>query len=316
MKRSINNAADFGKVAVLMGGTSAEREISLKSGTQVLAGLRACGIDAHAIDTANDLGLLTDGGFDRAFNILHGRNGEDGVMQGFLQLHQIPSTGSGVLASALAMDKLRTKQIWQSCKIPTPAFVKIDHKYNINKIVEELEFPMMIKPVHEGSSIGMSCVNTIDELQTAIDLALRYDDEVMAEAWVKGDEYTVAILQQEVLQPIKLQTPNTFYDFNAKYQADTTKYLCPCGLDKSALEQLQEIALKAFSVIGATGWGRVDVMRDASGQFLPIEINTLPGMTDHSLVPMAAKAQGISFEELVWLILETSFTDLTRNEDE
>ncbi len=316
MIRSINQAKDFGKVAVLMGGTSAEREISLKSGQQVLKGLIACGIDAHAIDTATQLMNLTHDGFDRAFNILHGRDGEDGVIQGFLKLHKIPATGSGVLASALAMDKLRTKQIWQSCKIYTPAFIKIEHKYNINEIIEEIDFPMMIKPVHEGSSIGMSCVNNLTELKSAIELALKYDDEVMAEAWVEGDEYTVTILQQEALPPIKLQTPNTFYDFDAKYQANTTQYLCPCGLDESSTAELQAISMEAFRVLGASGWGRVDVMRDKSGQFLPIEVNTLPGMTDHSLVPMAAKAHGLSFEELVWLILETSFTDPKRSDDE
>ncbi len=308
MNRFINSANEFGKVAVLMGGTSAEREVSLKSGAAVLAGLKAQGIDAYAVDPKSELSRLSSESFDRVFNILHGRKGEDGVMQGYLELLNLPYTGSGVFASALSMNKLRTKQIWQSCNIITPPFLMINGDYQADQIASEIGFPLMVKPINEGSSIGISRVERISDLDQAIEEALRFDKSVMVEKWMDGNEYTVAIIKDEALPSIRLETPNSFYDYEAKYQSDTTRYHCPSGLDKDRELEIQKLALNAFDAVGASGWGRVDVMADSEGNFYPIEINTLPGMTDHSLVPMAAKAAGMSFEALVWQILETSFS--------
>lgn len=299
----------FGKVAVLMGGTSAEREVSLRSGQAVFDALIRQGVDAHIVDAQEDvLQVLSDGSFDRAFNILHGRMGEDGVIQGALEVLGMPYTGSGVLASAIGMHKLRTKQIWQSVTLPTPPYTYAHSAEELPRLAKEIGFPMAIKPSHEGSSIGISKVRDENELQKAWELASRYDNEVLAEHWVEGDEYTVSILGGEALPAIRLETPNEFYDYQAKYEANTTLYHCPCGLPESDEKVLQALALNAFDAVGASGWGRVDLMRDAQGKAWLIEVNTVPGMTDHSLVPMAAKQAGMSFDELVIKILETSLS--------
>jgi len=302
----MSDMAQFGKVVVLMGGLSAEREISLLTGQAVLEGLLEKGIDAHAIDVGeNVIEQITQGNYDRAFIALHGRGGEDGKIQGVLETLGLPYTGSNVLGSALSMDKLRCKQLWMSMGLPTPAWKILDSSTAL-KSVNELSLPVMIKPAHEGSSIGMNKVNEIDELEAAWNDAKKYDDSVIAEEFIAGDEYTVAILSGKALPVIKLETDNDFYDFDAKYKSDHTRYLCPCGLSEQDEQQLQELAVKAFNAVGASGWGRVDLMRDAQGGFSLIEVNTVPGMTTHSLVPMAAKAAGISFADLVSNILRTS----------
>ncbi len=296
------SAADFGKVVVLMGGQSAEREISLRSGQAVLAALLRQGVDAHAVDVTPDLmAQLT--GFDRAFIALHGRGGEDGVIQGALETLGLPYTGSGVAGSALGMDKYRCKLLWRGLGLPTADFVMLQSEPDLDAAAA-LGFPLIIKPSHEGSSIGMARVESRAELQQAWRDAARYDAEVMAEKWISGAEFTAAILGDEVLPLIRLETPRTFYDYAAKYEADDTRYLCPCGLDEAQQQQLQQLALKAFRSVDAGGWGRVDLMQDADGRFLLLEVNTSPGMTDHSLVPMAARARGIGFDLLVWRILE------------
>lgn len=295
----------FGKVAVLMGGTSAEREVSLNSGKAVLEALQSKGVDAYAVDVGDDiLNQLQQGQFDRAFIALHGRGGEDGTMQGALQIMNLPFTGSGVMASALAMDKLRTKQIWQAQGLPTPAYKVLDERPDIKQLVSEIGLPMMIKPSHEGSSIGVTKVVSEDQLTAAWDDAAKYDSEVIAEAWVTGKEYTAAILGDLALPLIRLETPQEIYDYEAKYMLDTTQYHCPCGLDTEAEKSLQQMALKAFRAVGAQGWGRVDLFVDDKGKPWLIEVNTVPGLTDHSLVPMAAKAVGISFDELMLRILQ------------
>lgn len=301
------NATDFGKVAVLMGGTSAEREISLKSGSAVLAALQAKGVNAHFVDPdVNVAQHLYAEKFDRAFICLHGRGGEDGVIQGALEQIGIPYTGSGVVGSALGMDKYRCKLLWQGAELPTPTFVSLINEEDLKRAAE-LGFPLMIKPAREGSSIGISRVDDVESLTTAWQTALRYDKLVIAERWITGKEYTCAILQDQALPVIRLETPHTFYDYEAKYLANTTQYHCPCGLDAETEIRLQNLALAAFHSVGAIGWGRVDLLTDESGEPWLIEVNTVPGMTDHSLVPMAAKAAGIDFEELVWRILHTSW---------
>ncbi|MDH3325791.1 MAG: D-alanine--D-alanine ligase [Gammaproteobacteria bacterium] len=301
------NNKKYGKVAVLMGGLSAEREISLKSGSAVLEALLSGGVDAHKVDVGKDIiQQLISGKYDRVFNMLHGRNGEDGVMQGALELLDLPYTGSGVLASAIGMDKLRTKEIWLANGLPTPEFVVVNADTSPDEVVNKLGLPLIVKPFKEGSSIGMSKVSQLSEMKPAMDFALQYDDDVLTEKWVEGDEYTAAIVAGESLPLIKLETSNTFYDFEAKYISDATQYHCPCGLEKETEIKLQQLAKKAFDAVGATGWGRVDLMVDASGDAFLIEVNTLPGMTDHSLVPMAAKQAGNSFKTLVLKILDTS----------
>jgi len=302
-------ARRYGKVAVLLGGHSAEREISLLSGRAVLGALQAAGVDAHPVDAAdsNLLEQLTSGGFNRAFIALHGRGGEDGVIQGLLEAIGMPYTGSGVLGSALGMDKLRTKQIWQSAGIPTPAFSVLPDVAAVTAASDELAYPVIIKPVHEGSSIGVSKVDSPDGLLIAWHHAAQYDDSIIAEQWIDGVEYTAGILHDIALPLIRLETPNLFYDYAAKYHADTTRYLIPSGLDVDQEAQLQSLALAAFRAVGASGWGRVDFMLDASGQPWFIEVNTVPGLTDHSLVPMAASAAGTDFTVLVCRILDTSF---------
>ncbi len=298
----------YGKVAVLLGGHSAEREVSLASGRAVLAALQAAGVDAHALDPADERfqQTLLDGGFARAFIALHGRGGEDGVMQGMLEVAGIPYTGSGVLGSALGMDKLRTKQVWQSAGIPTPVFTLLTNAAEVAAAQDGLQYPVIVKPAHEGSSIGISKVESASALPQAWQQAAHYDSSVIVEQWISGAEYTAGILGDEVLPLIRLETPNAFYDYAAKYQADTTRYLIPCGLEAAQEAQLQGLALQAFRAVGAQGWGRVDFMLDGAGRPWFIEVNTVPGLTDHSLVPMAALAAGHDFGQLVRRILDTS----------
>lgn len=292
----------FGKVAVLMGGSSQERQISLISGKAVLEALLSAGVDAEAFDPS-ERGLSELKSFDRAFIALHGRGGEDGTLQGALELMGLPYTGSGVLASALGMDKARTKQLWLGVGIPTPAYRKLEDDSDFLAIVRELGLPLMVKPSHEGSSIGMRKVEQAEDLEPAYRFAAQFDNEVIVEQWISGSEYTVAVLGDRALPVIRLVTHHSFYDFDAKYQATDTQYLCPCGLDAAQEKTLQAIAVAAFGAVDARGWGRIDAMMDADGNFYLLEINTVPGMTDHSLVPMAARAAGLGFQLLVLSIL-------------
>jgi D-alanine-D-alanine ligase len=304
--KQVPGQREFGKVAVLMGGDSAEREISLRSGSAVLAALQRQGVNAHGIDAGRDvLQRLTDGRFDRVFIMLHGRGGEDGVIQGALERLGLPYTGSGVLGSALGMDKFRTKLIWRGLDLPTPEGVLMVDGQGMER-AHALGYPLIVKPSHEGSSIGMAKVSDRAELESAWGEARRYDTQVLAERWIVGGEYTASILGDRALPLIRLETPRTFYDYEAKYQADTTRYHCPCGLPVEQEHALQALAKRAFSAIGASGWGRVDLMLDEAGQAWLIEVNTIPGMTDHSLVPMSAKQAGIDFDELVLQILQGS----------
>ena len=300
------NNKDFGKVAVLMGGWAAEREVSLKSGQAVLQGLLEKGIDAHGIDAGRDvLDVLREQKFDLVFNMLHGRGGEDGEIQGALELLQIPYTGCGVMASAISMDKLMTKRIWTGSGLPTPAFEILSRESDFNEVVDTLGLPIIVKPAQEGSSIGMTKVSEANQLQLAFEIAAQYDDIIFAEQWVTGKEFTIAIIGDEVLPPIRLKAKGDFYDYEAKYTTDETEYHCPCGLEEEAEERLKLLAKSAFKIVGGKGWGRVDVMQDNNGTFWLIEVNTIPGMTDHSLVPMAAKAHGLSFSDLTVEILKT-----------
>ncbi|MCU1725854.1 D-alanine--D-alanine ligase [Pseudomonas sp. 7P_10.2_Bac1] len=299
--------ADFGRVAVLFGGKSAEREVSLKSGNAVLQALQSAGVNAFGIDVGDDfVTRITAEKIDRAFIILHGRGGEDGSMQGLLECLGIPYTGSGILASALAMDKLRTKQVWHSLGIPTPRHAVLSNDDDCISAAKELSFPLIVKPAHEGSSIGMAKVNNVEELIAAWKVASKYDSQVMVEQWIHGPEFTIATLRNQVLPPIALGTPHTFYDYDAKYVSDDTQYRIPCGLDSHKEQELMELTAKACEAIGIAGWGRLDVMQDTHGQFWLLEVNTAPGMTDHSLVPMAAKAAGLDFQQLVLSILAAS----------
>ncbi|MFN3769600.1 MAG: D-alanine--D-alanine ligase [Ectopseudomonas guguanensis] len=297
----------FGRVAVLFGGKSAEREVSLKSGNAVLSALQAAGVDAFGIDVGDDfLQRLASEKIDRAFIVLHGRGGEDGSMQGLLECAGIPYTGSGILASALAMDKLRTKQVWHSLGLPTPRHAVLTSQADCEAAASELGFPLIVKPAHEGSSIGMAKVESVEALIAAWQDAARYDSQVLVEQWIAGPEYTVAVLRGEVLPPIGLGTPHTFYDYDAKYLANDTQYRIPCGLSPEKEAELKELTARACEAVGTQGWARADVMQDASGQFWLLEVNTVPGMTDHSLVPMAARAAGLDFQQLVLAILADS----------
>ena len=288
-----------------MGGRSAERPVSLKSGSMVLAALKKKGVNAHAFDPKErGIDALARERFDRAFVILHGRYGEDGTIQGALELLGIPYTGSGVLASALAMDKWRTKLLWQACGIPTPRSELITRDTDMQAVTTRLGLPLMVKPANEGSSIGMTKVKSARELPEAHALAANYDRAVIAEAFVDGVELTAGILGNQPLPLIKLETPREFYDYQAKYEANDTRYIIPCGLPPDAERIVQDEALFAFETLGCRGWGRVDVMLDRSGKPYFLEVNTLPGMTDHSLVPMAARHAGLSFEDLCLRILE------------
>ena len=297
----------FGRVAVLFGGTSAEREVSLKSGNAVLAALQSAGVDAFGIDVGTDfLQRLLAEKIDRAFIVLHGRGGEDGSMQGLLECAGIPYTGSGILASALAMDKLRTKQVWQSLGLPTPRHAALASVADCETAASELGFPLIVKPAHEGSSIGMAKVASLDELIKAWQDASRYDAQVLVEQVIVGPEFTIAMLRGQVLPPIGLGTPHSFYDYDAKYLANDTQYRIPCGLSPEKEAELKELTARACEAVGTQGWARADVMQDADGQFWLLEVNTVPGMTDHSLVPMAAQAAGLDFQQLVLAILADS----------
>jgi D-alanine-D-alanine ligase len=296
---------DFGKVAVMMGGKSAEREISLKSGAAVLAALRSSGVDAHAFDPRDKaLEALHAEGFKRVFIALHGRGGEDGTLQGALDLLSIPYTGSGVLASALAMDKWRSKLIWQATGLPVPDYVVLDAASDFAAVEARLGLPLFVKPANEGSSIGISKVKATGDLRTAWELAARYDSCVIAEKFLAGGEFTVGILAGQALPVIRIVPATEFYDYDAKYLRDDTEYRIPSGVGTERESEMREMALRAFAVLGGRGWGRMDLMLDAEGRIFCLEANTSPGMTDHSLVPMAARAAGIEFPQLVLKLLE------------
>jgi len=300
-------AAGFGKVAVLLGGKSAEREISLLSGNGVLKALKSRGVDAHAFDPAErDLFELKREGYARCFIALHGRGGEDGTLQGALEVLGIPYTGSGVLGSALAMDKARAKLVWQASGLPTPAYEMLDGVGDIRSVAGRLGLPLIVKPVKEGSSIGITKVRAARDLEEAYALAGNYDRSVMAEKLVEGPEYTASIVADAALPLIRIEAPQGNYDYQNKYFTDDTKYLCPCNLPAAKEDGLKALALDSFEVLGCAGWGRVDLMLDAKGDPWLLEANTSPGMTGHRLVPMAARAVGISYEDLCVKILQGS----------
>tara|TARA_B100001250_G_scaffold412579_1_gene444199 strand:+ start:23043 stop:23975 length:933 start_codon:yes stop_codon:yes gene_type:complete len=302
------SAKDFGKVAVLMGGESAEREISLESGKAVHAALTQSGIDAHVIDYKPGLcNQLVDNAYDRVFLALHGRGGEDGTVQKELELVGIPYTGSSSSASALAMDKVKSKSIWHKAGLSTPDSIEVNENSNWKSVAKKIGLPVMIKPVREGSSFGAAKIDRIEDLFQAWINASQFDDRVMAESWITGQEYTVPILDDKVLPIIKLETKNKFYDYDAKYNDSDTKYICPCGLDESFESDLGDVSKEACRLLGVSGWARVDLLVDSNNQEWLIEVNTIPGMTSHSLVPMSAKKAGITFENLVKEILLTSF---------
>jgi D-alanine-D-alanine ligase len=297
----------FGKVAVLLGGRSAEREVSLLSGAAVLEALRGRGVDAHGFDPAQrPLEELRQDGFERVFIALHGRYGEDGTVQGALELLGIPYTGSGVMASALAMDKWRTKLIWQSVGIPTPRFEMLSADSDFSAVAVKLGLPLIIKPSREGSTIGLTKVSQVEQLADAYALAAKHDPMVLAEHFVSGAEITAAILGDIALPLIRIEAASGLYDYHAKYFADDTQYFCPSGLPAAQEQTLQALATRAFRIVGCSGWGRVDVMLDQQGMPYLLEVNTSPGMTSHSLVPMAAKVQGLGFPDLVIRILKSA----------
>ena len=300
--------SDFGKVAVLFGGTSAEREVSLNSGSRVLAALQGQGIDVHAFDPATQ--TLDDlKGYDRAFIALHGRHGEDGTIQGALEVMHIPYTGSGVLASALAMDKFRTKLMWQAAGLPVPEYALLNADSDFAEIEEQLGLPLFVKPAREGSSIGVTKVKERGALKAAYEEAARHDPLVIAEKGVMGGEYTVGIVGDEVLPIIKIEPATEWYDYEAKYNRDDTKYLCPCGLPEAKEMEIRKGALEAFRILGGRGWGRVDFLMDEAGNHYFLEVNTAPGMTDHSLVPMGARVAGMEYPALVRRVLELAAND-------
>ncbi|MDV2858834.1 D-alanine--D-alanine ligase [Oceanimonas sp. CAM02] len=299
----------FGKVAVLFGGCSAEREVSLRSGAAVLTGLQRAGVNAHGIDTKDyPLAQLKQDGFDRAFIVVHGRGGEDGTLQGALEHLGLPYTGSRVLGAALAMDKIRTKQVWRAMGLPTADFEIVRkgqyQAADADALIHRFGGPVFVKPSHEGSSIGMARAENASELAAAITAAFEFDDEVLLERFIDGDEYTVSVLGEQALPAIRLRTPHTFYDYSAKYQSGDTEYLCPCGLSEQEETELGELCLRAFDGVAATGWGRVDLMRDRAGQWWLLEVNTVPGMTETSLVPKAARVAGLDFDQLVVRVLD------------
>ena len=301
------HAKEFGRVALLHGGWAAEREVSLVSGKAVHEAMQRLGLDVTLIDaTRENVLTLRAQKFDRAFNILHGAGGEDGVVQAALELQGIRYTGSGVLASALAMDKLRTKQIWDSAGIPSAPHVLLDESSDFDAVVGQLGLPIFVKPATEGSSIGMTKVKKAGELKAAYELARKYCPLVLAEKFIAGREFTAAVLGQQVLPFVWIEPAGEYYDYHAKYVSDETRYHCPSGIAPALQQTIGELALKAFNVLGARGWGRVDFILDAGNRPWFLELNTVPGMTSHSLVPMAAKVAGIGFDQLVWKILETS----------
>ena len=299
------------KIAVLLGGTSAEREVSLNSGEAVLNALRKQGYDAHPIDPKTfPVATLKAHGFDRVFNILHGRGGEDGTMQGLLEQIGIPYTGCGVMTSALTMDKMRTKMLWKAFGLPVAEMeiVTTENRVNLNleSVVKKLGLPLMVKPSLEGSSVGLTKVKAVDELESAVDFALKFDNTVLIEEWLAGDEFTVPVLDNEVLPSIKIVPEGEFYDYDAKYISDNTQYFCPAGLSEEREQELRRLVKQAYDVVGCRGWSRIDVMADAEGKFRLVEVNTNPGMTSHSLFPKSAATVGYSFAQLVEKILELS----------
>jgi D-alanine-D-alanine ligase len=308
-RRIVNDAREFGRVAVMLGGNSSEREVSLDTGAAVLDALRSRGVDAHAWDPAeNSITEFATANFDRVWIALHGPGGEDGALQGALQWLGVPYTGSGVLASSLAMDKVRSKQMFRAVDLPTPDFFVIYDRAHAVFALEELGLPLIVKPSGQGSSVGMSKVFEPSELNDAVDQALEYGEPVLAETCIVGSEMTVAVLQGEALPSIRIETPRVFYDYRAKYESDRTAYHCPGTMSDAEEQRYAELAIAAFREIGCSGWGRVDFMTRKDGEPQILEVNTVPGMTSHSLVPMAAKQLGIDFAELSWRILETSFT--------
>jgi D-alanine-D-alanine ligase len=309
LARRATDAREFGRVAVLYGGDSSEREISLLTGEAVLAALKRRGVDAHPFDPRDvELSELIRQRFDRVWIALHGPGGEDGTLQGALEYLGVPYTGSGVMGSAIGMDKLRTKRLALAAGVATAEFAVLRGPADFELALERLKLPLIVKPATQGSSVGMTKVERAADLPAAFAAAARLESLVFAERWISGAEYTVAILKDEALPSIRIETPRTFYDYEAKYFRDDTRYFCPSGLSAPAEAHLASLALAAFDAVGASGWGRADFMMDAANRPLLLEINTVPGMTSHSLVPMAARARGIDFDELVWRVLETSFT--------
>ena len=307
--RHVTDPKDFGRVAVLLGGTSSEREISLKSGNACLAALVKRGVDAHPFDPKEKpLAELVTRKFDRVFIALHGPGGEDGTVQGALEFLGLPYTGSGVMGSAIGMDKLRTKRLAQSVGIPTTDYMVLRSPADLDTCLERLGLPLIVKPATQGSSVGMTKVEKAEQLLGAYQAAALLEPDVFAEPWITGGEYTVAVLQGRALPSIRIETPAVFYDYQAKYFRTDTKYHCPSGLSAEAEKHLASLSLGTFEAVGAEGWGRADFMMDKTGRPYLLEINTIPGMTDHSLVPKAAGALGINFEQLVWQVLETSFS--------
>src|ERR1700693_3572147 len=307
--RRVTDARAFGRVAVLVAGDCSEREISRLSGNAVLAALKRRSVDAHAFDPRDqDLAQLLTQGFARVWIALHGPGGEDGTLQGALEYLGVPYTGSGVMGSAIGMDKLRTKRLALSVGVPTADFVVLRGAADFDTALQRLKLPLIVKPASQGSSVGMTKVERAADLPAAYAAAAQFETLVFAEPWITGKEYTVAILGDNALPSLRIETPKTFYDYEAKYFRDDTRYFCPSGLVPSVEEHLAQLALAAFEAAGASGWGRVDFMMDAAGRALLLEINTVPGMTSHSLVPMAARAIDVDFDELVWRVLETSFT--------
>lgn len=300
------------KIAVLFGGTSAERDVSLQSGNAVMAGLQEAGLDAYAVDPRDvSVMSLKDKGFSKVFIALHGRGGEDGTLQGVLELQGLPYTGSGVMASAIGMDKLRTKLLWQGAGLPVAASVSLTRdtfngalSSDVQERIDALGFPLIVKPVREGSSVGMSRVENAATLLPALALAFKHDSEIMIEKWLSGPEYTVAVIGDEILPAIRIKPAGIFYDYEAKYLSDETQYFCPAGLSDVEEQHLGQLVRHAWDALGCRGWGRVDVMKDSDGQFYLLEVNTSPGMTSHSLVPMAARQAGMTFSQLVVRILE------------
>ena len=303
----IQDPAAFGRVAVMLGGTSSEREVSLRSGEAVLKALLERRVDAEAWDPGQrGLAEFASAGFDRVWNALHGPGGEDGVIQGALECLGVPYTGSGVMASALAMDKVRSKKLMIAADIPTPAFCTATTVTDARAAAESLGFPLVVKPARQGSSIGMSKVFEADDLEPALNAAMRYDDVAVIEKCIVGDEITVAVLQGMALPSVRIETPRVFYDYRAKYESDETRYTCPGSEDTDVEARYAELALRAFNELGCRGWGRVDFMHAAGEEPMVLEVNTVPGMTSQSLVPRAAQSAGIGFEELCWRVLETS----------
>lgn len=305
----MSNASKFGKVAVLLGGKSAEREVSLDSGKAVLEALVRSGVNAEAFDP-QQRSVTELVGYDRAFIVLHGRGGEDGQIQGALEWLNLPYTGTGVQGSAIGMDKIKTKQVWQGSELPTAPYRIVTKDSDLQDIVDSIGLPFIIKPVHEGSSIGMSKVEKIEDFAEAIAKATQHDAVVMAEKWITGREFTIVILNGQALPVIRLEPPAdvAFYDYEAKYNRNDVQYGIPCGLTEDEEQRLQALSLRAFQAVGASGWGRIDAMQDEQGNFWLLEVNTVPGMTSHSLVPKAAKAVGYSFDDLCVAILEQTLT--------